>query len=174
MGLLEMFSCEKRSMTLSTAGCSRLYAKANESSRPPDPWLGLSSCRACPVGAFHTTGVVQNPMMALTEAIRLVCPRCFRPSEGLINEALCRSCDARHGEALRRKDARGKVPSLSARLHTQRIVVSAGFVSRIVTQRSVIGLQEVILRHSKAATSPLAFGPRHLQWPGVRQLEMAL
>lgn len=171
---LEIFRCEKRSMTLSTNGCARLWNAANQS-KPPDPWMGIAGCRSCSIGAFHSTGAVINPLAALADALRLLCPRCFRPSDGLINGTLCRSCHARHGEALRKKDARGREPSLSSRLHTQRIAVSAGHTSpRVITHRAVVAMTEVIVHASKSATEPTSFGKRSVQWRGVPQMEMLL
>jgi hypothetical protein len=171
---LDIFTCERRTLTLSTIGCSRLYVSAN-GPKPPQSYEGRSACVACPIGAFNATGKPQNPITILTNALRLLCPRCGRMAETLINGSLCRSCHARHLEALRRRNAKGSVPALSDRLHTTRIMVAmVGNIPRIVRSQGVASLSEAIIHTSKAATGPTIYGRRKVNWSGITQLEMGI
>jgi hypothetical protein len=161
-------------MTLTRRGCVRLYEAANMP-KPPSPWLGLAACRGCVIGVLHATGKPQNPITVLTNALRLLCPRCGRMAETLINGSLCRSCHARHLEALRRRNAKGSVPALSDRLHTTRIMVAmVGNIPRIVRNQGVASLSEAIIHTSKAATGPTIYGRRKVNWSGITQLEMGI
>jgi hypothetical protein len=170
---LDIFLCERRQLTLSTAGCSRLYASANGSKRP-DAWEGRSSCIACPIGAAHS-GRPQTPVSSYAEALRMLCPRCGRQSARLIWGVLCASCDVRQREARARCNAKGSVPALAAQLHTQRLaVVSGAAAPRVMTHRGVSSIQEAIIHMSKSATSTAAFGRRTVHFGHVDQYEMAL
>jgi hypothetical protein len=172
--ILEMFRCERRELTLSTVGCGRLYAKAN-GPKAPDPWLGIASCKACPVGALHHTGVRTDPTAALAQSMALVCPRCGQISERLIWGALCPTCDARHGEAIRRRNSKGNVPALSSILHTESIAVGSAGTVTVASRTLVTGLPELIIAVAKTATGPMSFGLPRLMlpppWPA--QMEFA-
>jgi hypothetical protein len=172
---LEIFLCERRTLTLSTAGCAKLYISANGGGKRPEAYEGRSACVTCPIGAFNATGKVQNPITVLANSIRLLCPRCGRLAECLINGTLCRSCHARHLEGIARKNAKGTVPALSAKLHTERVAVSSSTARpHIVSNRGVASLPEAIIHMSKSATGPTTYGRRRMQWHDVPQLEMAL
>lgn len=163
---LDLFLCEKRKLTLSTAGCSRLYNAAS-GPKPPDPWLGMAGCRFCPIGSQNATGRPQNPISVLTEMMRSLCVRCGRPSDRLIWNLLCASCDARQKEAIKGKNAKGNPPALSAQLHTERIAFVHGVRTTVIQRPAVASLSEVILHLSKSAIAPAAFGPRRVQWPAL-------
>jgi len=170
---LEMFLCERRTLTLSTAGCSRLYISANGPKRP-DAWEGRMSCISCPIGAANS-GKPQSSVSALSEALRMLCPRCGRQSSRLIWGLLCASCDVRQREARAHKNAKGSVPALTAQLHTQRLAVASGAEApRIMTHKGVSSLQEAIIHLSKSAAHSASYGRRAVHFPHVRQLEMAL
>lgn len=170
---LEIFHCDRRALTLSTAGCSRLYMSANTGKRP-EPFEGRAACVACPVGALHA-GKPQNAVSALAELLRMLCPRCGRNSDRLIWGRLCASCDARQSECHRGKNAKGSVPALAARLHTQRIAVASGPApARAVTTRSVASIQEAIIHLSKSAIAPASYGRRAVHFRLIQQYEMAL
>lgn len=170
---LDIFHCERWALTLSTAGCSRLYISANGPKRP-DTWEGRAACVACPVGAGHA-GKPQNAVSALAEVLRMLCPRCGRQSARLIWGVLCASCDVRQREARARCNAKGSVPALAAMLHTQRLAVSSGASApRIMTHRGVASVQEAIIHLSKSATAPSSYGRRGVHFGSVRQYEMPL
>jgi hypothetical protein len=163
---LTLFLCDRRNLTLSKAGCARLYASANNG-KPPDPFEGRAACRACPIGALHLTGVLPDPTAQLTEALRRICPRCGRPAERLIWGILCASCDARHREALKGRNAKGHPPALSKVLHPASIVMADKGGARIVCRSSVVGLGEIILHAAKSTKTPVAFSRRRLHWPAL-------
>jgi hypothetical protein len=171
---LELFRCERRELTLSTAGCARLYVTAN-GPKPPDPWLGVASCRGCSLGYLHHTGIQADPTAALAQAMIPLCPRCGLITPHLVLGHFCASCHARHGEALRRRNSKGNVPALSRQLHTESIAVgTAGKVT--VAKRSLItGLPELIISTAKTAKAPMSFGrPRLIfQAPWPMQMELA-
>lgn len=170
---LDIFHCDRRALTLSTAGCSRLYVSANSGKRP-EPYEGRAACVTCPVGALHA-GRPQNAVSGLAEMLRMLCPRCGRNADRLIWGRLCASCDARQSECQRGRNAKGSVPALAARLHTQRIAVASGSaVARVVTNKSVASLQEAIIHMSKSATAPASYGRRGVHFGRVRQYEMGL
>ncbi|WP_158933017.1 hypothetical protein [Acidisphaera sp. S103] len=152
---LEMMRCDKRSMTLSKAGCARLWLSAQEDR--PKEWEGRFACIGCRVGAMGAG----KPMPVTTEAVeawRNVCPRCRRPAQRMIGNRFCVSCWNRNREATVMKNSKGNPPQvLLARLHSEIVAVSDGAATRVVREESVVDLAEIIVLHARAATGALAF-----------------
>lgn len=178
---LEMMRCEKRSMTLSTAGCSKLWLSAEENR--PKEWEGRFACLACPIGARNSGRAVIQTAGAV-EMIRMMCPRCFRPAQRLVQDYLCISCYNRHCEVLRGRNAKGNRPQLADMLRSEIIVVAEGIVERTVRRDMVTGPAEIIIAAAKKTSSTMAFGRRRVAWaamtrssrwaPWTSQLELAI
>lgn len=163
MAEIELFTCQRRSMRLTTRGCSDLWKSTI--ARPPQPFEGRHLCVLCPVGAANS-GVVIAPMAQTAEDLRMLCPRCVRPAARLINDAFCVSCFNRHREALRGRNAKGTRPALADQLHTECFTVIHGVSRRSVEMPMVTGLSEamiaVLRKSSKSrvffAPAPVALG----------------
>jgi hypothetical protein len=154
---LEMMRCDKRSMTLSKAGCARLWLSAQEKENRPKEWEGRFSCIGCRVGAM-SAGKSMPVTAEAVEAWRMVCPRCRKPAQRMIKERFCISCFNRAAEVLRGKNSKGNPPKiLLDRLHSEIVVVSDGATTRIVSEDSVVDLAEVIVLHARTASGALAF-----------------
>jgi hypothetical protein len=156
---LEMFACVKRSVTLSTRGCRRIWESAN-GPKPPDHHEGRYACRGCPIGESHYTGKPPDPYAALRESVRRICSRCGRITDRLINAdtfGFCVSCFNRHGEVLRGKNARGTVPALSAQLHTEQARVMTNAGSYILTRHLVLSFQELKVQAQRTAVVQMTF-----------------
>src|SRR5690242_4761066 len=96
--MTDTFRCDRQRMTLSTASCAKLWDSAQR--KKPEPWESRFACRNCPVGAAHA-GKQVEPMAAVVDELRQVCPRCTRWAGRLINGRLCVSCYNREREVLR-------------------------------------------------------------------------
>src|ERR1700733_121925 len=149
-----IFTCLKRGgLKLSTVGCGRLWFSAN-GPKPPDLHEGRAACRGCPIGESNYTGKPSDPHAALRESVRRICSRCGRITDRLINAdtfGLCISCFNRHGEVLRGKNARGKMPQLAALLHTEQARVTTDAGSYILTRPLVLSFQEVKIQAQRTA-----------------------
>lgn len=167
---LEIFRCDRRSLTLSKAGCSKLYDSAN-GPKAPEPWEGRAACRACPVGALNLTGILLNPVAMLKERMRYLCPRCCRLSSRLIWGQLCASCDVRQREAVAGRNAKGNRPALSGQIHTERLAVTGGGITKTLIRHGVASLQEVMLHAAKSSGVPITYGRRRVQWTSLTQLD---
>ncbi len=146
-------------MTLSAAGCARLWHSAQETR--PLPWEGRHRCLSCPIGAARAgrPGVGPFPPAELLREW-VICPRSRRPatrlSRGhLINGRLCVSCSNRDREVLRGEDARGRPPRLVLRDVTL-AVVESGAVRHALRYRVTSDL-EAMLVEAMQAKGPLAF-----------------
>ena len=162
---IDLFRCDRRDMTLTRAGCGRLYQSAN-GAKKPDPWEGRSACMGCPTGMYHLTGHKAHPSALLVARLGRVCERCLRPASRLIWGALCPSCDARHREAVRGVTYKGNRPALADLLRPAGIIVSSGNMSRLFVRPAVTNLFEVIIHAAKSyEAGPLTFGRVRLIWP---------
>lgn len=150
-----IFDCAPKKMRLTVAGCARLWRGAQD--RRPDPWEGRHACLTCLVGAAHA-GMKVSPMADLTEALRLVCPRCLNLAPRLINGRFCISCYNRHCEALRGTNARGTRPQLSNQLSTVQVAVSAGDLVTLHTEPDAKSGAEVMVYLCRNAETAMAFG----------------
>lgn len=151
---IELFSCTRRNVRLTRAGCARLWEAAQL--RRPAPWEGLSFCRTCVIGAANAGKPVEHS--AAGEFLRGICARCTRPAERLIFGRWCPSCDARHREALRGRNAKGGRPRLCARLHPEAVAVIDSGAARVVRGESVIGPVEVMVNAARGTRGAIAFG----------------
>jgi hypothetical protein len=152
---LEMMRCDKRSMTLSKAGCAKLWESA-QANRPKE-WEGRFACLGCRVGAM-SAGKTMPVTAEAVEAWRMVCPRCRKPAQRMIKERFCISCFNRDAEVRRGRNSKGAPPKeLIARLHPEIVAVSDGAAARIVREENVVDLTELIVLHARAATGALAF-----------------
>ena len=152
--MLEMFTCVRRSMTLSKAGCSRLWQSSHDDK--PAVWEGRHTCRSCTLGARHAGKQPTN--MVAADAWALVCGRCTRPAERLIGGRLCVSSWNRHREAMVGRNCKGGRPLLLDRLRTQRVAVSESGAARIVEEAHVLGAAEILVHLARTASGPIAFG----------------
>ena len=158
---LVMMQCAKVGATLSTVGCGRRFLAAQREKL--SAWSVPNPCRGCPVGAGHA-GCRPEPMATVTEAIRHICPRCRRVSPRMIRGELCVSCYNRHREVDVGANAKGTRPTLTDRLHTQRVCVVVGGAATVRTAARVTSRVEVMLAVARAATAPLAFGRPRLEF----------
>ena len=154
-----MMRCDRRTMTLTAAGCGRLWsaAQAKHAEGKLEPWEGIATCRTCPIGAKNA-GREAEAVFQPAAALACICPRCDRPAARLINERLCISCYNRDREALRGRDAKGRRPRLCDQLHDERIAVMADGSARIQIVSRVIGPVEAMIHISRNAKAPIAFG----------------
>jgi hypothetical protein len=84
--LPDMFTCSRRSLRITEKGCANSWGKANQVKRV-NPWLGASTCRGCPIGAWHATGRVAELPHQVAEAaaeLQKFCSRCERRSDRII------------------------------------------------------------------------------------------
>ena len=156
---LTMIRCDRRAMTLTTAGCGRLWAaaQAKHADGRLEPWEGIATCRTCPIGAKNA-GREADAVFEPAAALACICPRCDRPAARLINDLLCISCYNRDLEAKRGRDAKGRRPKLCDQLHDERLAVMADGAARIETVPRVIGPLEAMLRVARHAKAPMSFG----------------
>jgi hypothetical protein len=172
---LEMFRCDRRNMTLSRVGCSRLWLSTQDPTKRPDPSEGRFTCMTCDIGCFHATG--QQPasegFAEVHEALRTICPRCLRRTDRMIaarapgNPNLCISCTNRHYEAFRsRKDGsgvgrngKGGRPLLCDLLHTVTLLVTDqdGARTRVVRAEAVTSASEAMFAMARKASGPMMF-----------------
>jgi len=124
MPVLEFFDCERTKSRLSTAGCARLWRSIEK--RPPFPGEARNACVGCPIGARHA-GVDPEKAAVAARARELepFCVRCAAGDRRLIRGLYCISCYNRQREVARGRDARGRVPGLTAALYPISIVISS-------------------------------------------------
>ena len=155
MADLVMMHCDKLTLSLSTAGCARLFRKAQETA--PPAWDPKAACRFCPIGAAHA-GLTIAPMAEATTALKRLCPRCQRPSTRFIRGHHCISCYNRAREAELGKNAKGTRPALSDQLHTEALAVgeASGVVVKLTPR--VANRVEAMLTLARTAKGPISFG----------------
>lgn len=158
----EMFRCDRQAMTLSVGGCARLWRSVKE--RRPDPWEARHHCVGCPLGATHA-GDTQAAAAhdRASEALRRLCPRCFRPANRLIRGRHCVSCYNRTREVARGRNAKGNPPVVvQARLHAVTLAVGYPWPSNrgsdAQTFIEVTSRIEAIILGAKRAKGPVFFG----------------
>lgn len=165
---LVMMRCDRLNMTVSTAGCGRLFQAAQPRGhrkngfgttkpRGPDPWDARAPCQFCPVGARHA-GMIVAPMAKAVSEISMICPRCTRPASRLIEGHWCVSCYNRHREADAGRNRRGTRPALADVLHTESLAVAEGATVAIRVLSRVASRAEAMLALAKAATGSISFG----------------
>lgn len=166
---VQTFRCERHAggLTLTPAGCARLYQRAKVEAR--DPSCRLWECRGCAVGASHAGEPAPAP------APSRACPRCGARAARLIRARagwpVCVSCYNREREVLRGRNARGGRPRLV--LATVAVWASAG----AVMVRAVTGVVEVAMalgyaQIRRAACQPPGLDPDllgGLRGPGRRR-----
>ena len=159
LGGSEMMRCVRRDMTLTQAGCGRLWeaAQAKHAATKLQPWEGITTCRTCPIGAKNA-GTPMEAVFQPAAVLACICPRCDRPAARLINKRLCISCYNRDREALIGRDAKGNRPRLCDQLHDERLAISTDGGTRIETVTRVIGPTEAMLRVARDAKGPISFG----------------
>ena len=161
MGDLVMMRCEARTLTLSTAGCARMFNKAQEQQR--SAWDAPNPCATCAIGAGHA-GVDVKPMARATAALRHICPRCQRPSDRLIRGNHCISCYNRHREVVTGEYRKGTRPALADILHTAVVVVAEGEQMGARALPAVASRVEAMVAIAKGAVAPMIFGPGRLEF----------
>ncbi len=170
MADLKTFRCDALRMTLSTAGCSRLWQSAQD--RLPASWEGRAACRGCPIGARNAghdaaSAAAASSATVAADALRQVCARCLRTAErgdrrqALVNNRLCISCWNRHREAQKGRNRKGTLPRLCALLRTERLSVGP----LIVSYTEVASRQEAMMMAAKAAVGRIQIGRAPLDLP---------
>lgn len=158
-----LFRCDRQAMTLSRAGCARLWNSLKD--KPPQPFEGRWHCRACPIGAEHA-GVAAPQVQADTEAAAIalegLCPRCGGRGNRLIGGHHCVSCYNRGREIARGRNRKGNPPKVvMSRLGSVALQVSEAGAAHAGETRgfvSVTGGREAMLTAAKAAKGqPLVF-----------------
>ena len=155
MADLVMMRCDRIELTLSTAGCARLFRKAAD--HDPAPWEAKSACRFCPVGAANA-GVTVAPMAKARHTLKAFCPRCQRPGLRLISGHYCVSCYNRTREVVAGVDAKGKRPGFADAVHTEIMCVAEGDAVEVRVAPRVSSRLEAMLAMAKRATAPMHFG----------------
>jgi hypothetical protein len=157
-----MVCCARRQMTLTHAGCVRLFNAAN-GAVAPHVWDGVSACRGCPVGAARAGKRAAVPVI---HPILGTCPRCLRPASRLIWDRLCASCDARAREAKRGRTSRGGRPGVLDRLAERSLVIRVeGRPVEIRSFGPTVGLVEAWLAAARHATGAARFSTPAFFWP---------
>lgn len=155
---LALFHCDRRNMTLTAAGCARLFLSTETDK--PQPWEGRAACLHCPIGAAHA-GRAVVPLAGIHEALRRYCPRCRRPSARMIRGEYCPSCYNRSREVRIGRNRKGHPPLL--RLFGVALAVIEGDASpRLVHVPGVASIAEAALLLAKRACGPLFLG-----WAGA-------
>lgn len=156
---IETFQCARQKMTLTVAGCRRLWVSAQE--KRPDPGEGRHSCLSCPIGAQHGG---QAPAAAAasraSEALRRFCPGCSRPASRLIHGLHCVSCYNRRREIAVGKNAKGNPPAVvAARIHDVALSVATPTSAPAVEVfQAVASRVEAMVFAAKRAAGAIHFG----------------
>lgn len=166
LSMPEVFRCERRQMTLTDAGCNRLFLSANKL-RAPDPWEGRAACRNCSLGSQKLTGHKPDPFLSVLLDLKNICSRCGNESDRMVWGIYCASCDARQREAIRGRNSKGSMPALASRLHPIRLAGTIAGVSRIIYKAAVISIPEVMIQVGKTAAGPSTFGRRRVFWDAM-------
>jgi hypothetical protein len=160
---IETFRCDRQGMSLTVAGCKRLWTSAQ--ANRPDPWEGRHACLSCPIGAGHCGQSAEDARIAAaTEALRKFCPRCTRRASRLINGQFCVSCYNRTRELARGKNGKGNAPVVvAARIHTVTLAVATAAAPHPVAQSfpGVTGRPEAMVLAARAAKGRILFGAVH-------------
>lgn len=159
---LDLFRCDRQAMTLSRAGCARLWQAAQD--QAPKPFESKWHCRACPIGAANAGQAA--PQDAADEAAAVIaledlCPRCYRTGNRLIGGHLCVSCYNRAREVARGKNRKGNFPKVvAARTGDVDLRVSEPGAAAVAPRRfaGVTSAPEAMLTAAKRARGkPLVF-----------------
>jgi hypothetical protein len=163
--------CERQAMTLTQAGCARLWQSAQD--RKPAPWEGRAKCLTCPIGARHA-GKAVAPTAEAVRQIENICPRCDKPADRMIRGQYCVCCYNRHLEVKRGYNAKGVRPALADQLHPGVVSVTEGTRSWLASFDLLKSQGEAIVLLSKRAGQPMMFGAPPAIIPGYGQTELAL
>jgi hypothetical protein len=156
---LEIFTCVRRNVTLSTAGCGRMWRSANGATAP-ERFEGRYACRGCPIGESNFVGRAPDPYAVLRESVCGRCSRCFRSADRLIWPKIlgfCISCYNRHREAILGRNAKGHPPEIMQLLHTEQAQVTTSNGVYILTRHHVLSYTELCRQAQRTATVPLFF-----------------
>lgn len=160
--LPETFRCDRQGMTLTVAGCARLFASTVK--KKPEPYEGRWHCQGCPIGAANAGAPVESIAIG-GQDWRLVCARCLRRSDRLIHGRHCVSCFNRGREARIGRNKKGGRPKLIDRLRAVTLAMTrADGVTELVAAKAVIGPAEVMVQRARTATGRLAFGMPPARW----------
>lgn len=101
----DLFLCPRQpgGLRLSPSSCAGLYRK----SKTAEVWQTAHTCRGCELGAGHAGEAVVRPVVFAARQ----CATCGSPSMRMIMGMMCISCYNRMAEALKRCNARGRVPT---------------------------------------------------------------
>jgi hypothetical protein len=146
-------------MTLTRAGCTRLWLSARE--RRPEPYEGRAACLTCEVGAAHAGHPVEA-VPAWRQALRVVCTGCGRVSDRIILNRLCVSCRNRRLEAEKGRNGKGGWPRIVGLLFDRAIAVADSEDTRVVHVTAVLSVAEALLTVAKRANALILIG-----WPGM-------
>ncbi len=155
---LEMMRCDRRNMTLSRPGCTKLWLSANTGDKEsrPRPWEGRAACITCPVGAANA-GVTQSSVAGAVEALQGLCPRCRRTGARMIRDRLCISCANRDYEVHRGRDRKGNRPGLTDRLYGVTVSIIDAGGARELRAPSAVSPTETMIAAARKAGGWLAF-----------------
>jgi len=101
---VEMFTCPRMpgGLRLSPASCASSYQRGKKAEK----WETAHLCQGCDIGAQHAGEVVAK----IVERPMHRCRACGAQSYRLVHGIICVSCFNRLAEALKGKNARGKMP----------------------------------------------------------------
>ncbi len=151
-----LFRCPRQAMTLTAAGCARLWSSAQ--AKKPAPYEGRAHCFTCPIGARHA-GKPEAALFEPVQELKAYCPRCRRVAGRLINGRWCISCYNRQREAEKGRNAKGGVPKLAHRVHAIRVAMVAADAAAIVRELpAVTSMAEAMLYLAQQAKGPVQFG----------------
>lgn len=154
MADLVMMQCDVLHMRLSTAGCARLFRKAQGAILRRD---APNPCRCCPIGASHA-GRVVAPLASAQQYLKSMCQRCGVAGRRIVNKTYCVSCYNRDREAAIGRNRKGNCPALASALHGVTLAIGqAGKIKHTFSPR-VLGRVEAIRAAARVAKGPIAFG----------------
>jgi hypothetical protein len=149
---LDLFRCERQRSTMTRSGCTRMWLSAQ--AERPHPWEARHKCATCPIGAGHA-GQTMSSVAEAVAALRLICPRCNRPSDRQIKGLICVGCYNRQLEAIKGVNGKGGKPRL--KLRSERVIVIENGTARLAQHQHALNLIEIIIIEARHAAGPLAF-----------------
>lgn len=151
---LRFFACERLKATLSTGSCATNWQRAHQPHAEAN-WR----CKGCPIGVTHARAV-SSPVSGLVAVSPTTCSRHHEATGRLVNGWLCISCYNREREHRVGKNAKGKVPELTAGLTRRSIRVYEGLMARVFERDLTADTTELVIAALRDCTQPVTFAFR--------------
>lgn len=150
-----LIQCERRQASMTERSCVESWTAAQK--QRPEPWDSRWHCRNCTLGAARA-GHPDPKGTVGAEELHLICPRCQRQAQRLINGLHCVSCYNRNREAQLGRNGKGAAPKLTRRLHAETLAVVGDTAVRVERASSVVSVVEAMILAAKKARGRIAFG----------------